>query len=634
MSLRNISITSSDVIANYNKLLKQTHDPTTDQKLTKVKNSQYAYEQKLINSISVCNNAVLNALRDHLSGLNSHQLDEYISNQFQNPAVMKAAKCTIDSVFNDKNNNRIRYYITNLQQINSSINNYILTADFENAKDLLVIKVAKTPLHDNLLHELIVGLHGTNHLRQYVPNFIYVYGGFKCSPPLINPESKKVVTYCLSGENAVNYILYENVGNNQKFDTYLQKCSGQQFLNIYMQIVYALRIANLAIDFTHYDLHPGNVALRFPENNNAMFQIPYDNEYLTTNVVATIIDYGYAQIRCKDMVDSMGHLIEKGQHLGRSGLIPFSVYPYRSWIFHDLYKLLMFSLLLAHKYNNKDVINVASKIFRFFNKTEDIVVALHLQEPTRFGLPLSDLNIDEYITFIKKVCDCDFISNISNNLPILNCQRMCLNADAILKDIGIDPNDKIATPDNIIEFYDIVIRLQNENKEDEKAEIIADFNYPKCIQEHISKMKLLVKNLISLRNKLKLVDIANMTVHEVLTYDTMMLVRSMYIIIAEIIDKSADLQFYYDIGIATVESYNDDAAKNNINYIMDQFNSNLKPSLDEIKRILGSNNNYLNKIESDLIVTTSLQRDSRLNWYWNERKLFDIAFGRVVIDVK
>ena len=42
-----------------------------------------------------------------------------------------------------------------------------------------------------------------------LPNFAYIYGGFKCSGPILN-DNNKVVDWCVNNNYSVNYILYEN----------------------------------------------------------------------------------------------------------------------------------------------------------------------------------------------------------------------------------------------------------------------------------------------------------------------------------------------------------------------------------------------------------------------------------------
>lgn len=109
----------------------------------------------------------------------------------------------------------------------------------------------------------------------------------------------------------------------------------------------------------------------------------------------------------------------------------------------------------------------------------------------------------------------------------------------------------------------------------------------------------------------------------------MMIVRSMYVSVAAIIDKTVELRFYNQIGVAVARSYEDDNAANIMNNIIKEFNIDVRPSLEDAKRVLSINHQYLNRIQSDTIVAAAVKRDNRLRWYWDGRNLFDIVFARV-----
>ena len=647
--IKGLSVSSADVTNNYNRLLSQIKDPDTANALKQVETHQDESEANLIANTTVCDVPMLSSLRDHIGGLQAIQLKDFTVKQLHNPSAMKAAMCTADSIFYTSPydvgslylNNRIRMYIHDLRQIGGeSVEGYALIANFENAKDMFVVKVSRSPTDDSLLHELVVGLYGTNKLRQYIPNFAYIYGGFKCSPPLIDPDTKKVVTWCLHDTNPVNYVLYENISPAVTLSKYIQTCSGKDFVNIYLQLLYSLRLALKVSDYTHYDLHYENVLLRDPSpgQSHKTFQIPYETErgveYIVTQVIATIIDYGFSHIKTPDTIDASGKVIKEGQHYGKSGLVPFSIFPYRSWIMHDLYKILMFCMMGAAKHNNNSVIVEATKIFRFFNANEDPIVAINAQQPTLFAFPLTEqtntLSINDLAIHIRTVCDCDFLSSNRTNDPMLDCERVCLTYKEILNQIGMNPDGPIGTPDNVIEFYDIAVRLQNEGRETEKERMARSFPYQQAMRNHINKMHAIVKELIDLRSRLKLVDVGLMTVDQVLQYNTMMIVRSMYISVAAIIDKTVELRFYNQIGTAVARSYEDDNAVRIMEGIIAQFNKDVRPSLQDAKRVLVNNHEYLNRIESDVVVSAAVKRDERLQWYWKGRNLFDVVFGRVV----
>lgn len=648
-----LSITSIDVNSNYNNLKIDSLNPQTLEALNFVKDQQKITEEYLINNTSVCDIPMLTALRDHIGGLQANKLKNYSINQLQNPKAMEATMCTTDSIFYTSPydigslqlNNRIRMYIHNLRQIGSeSADAYALVGDFEDAKDMFVIKVPRNPSDDSLLHELIVGLYGTNKLRQYIPNFSYIYGGFKCSPPLIDPETKKVVTWCLHNDNPVNYILYENISPAISLAKYIENCSGKEFLNVYMQILYSERLALKLIDFTHYDLHFENVLIRdIPNNNNnTSYQIPYETEhgieYITAKIIATIIDYGNSHIKTGILFDKFGQLISEERHYGKNGLVPFSIFSYRSWIMHDLYKLLMFCMMGAIRSNNQSVLNETIKIFRFFNKTEDPILAVNSQFDSRFALPLNQitnsLSIGDLASYIRLTCDCSFIGPKDNDILTLNCETICVTESTILTNIGINPNMPIAIPDNILEFYDIIVRLQNENKIEEKQQIGDNFQYNQAINNHIDKMNDIMNELSKLRAKLKLINLVDMNLDNILQYNTMMIVRSMYISVGSLVDKTVELRFYYDVGTAVSRSYEDNISIGVMDKIIDNFNKNIKPGLDDAKSVLNSNDLYLNQIQTDQIVITAISQDQRLRWYWDGRQIYDKIFGNILIETQ
>jgi hypothetical protein len=638
-----VTINSEYILKNYNRLLNEVRKPDVYKALEAVRDKETKGENTIFNITPTCSIPMLSNLRDHMVGLKGDVLKDYLIKQPQNPDVLKATMCLVDSLFYSSPydvgslylNNRIKLYIHNLNQIGpDSIEGYAMTADFENVKDMFIVKSAKDPKNDNLQHELIVGLYGTNKLRQYIPNFAYIYGGFKCSPPLIDPETKKVVTWCLNNENAVNYVLYENITPAITLAKYIETCSGKEFLNAYMQVLYALRTANKIIDYTHYDLHYENIYMRVPKTQNAetiSFEVPYETErgveYIITKNVPTITDYSYSHIKYKQEG-------EEEQHFGRSKLIPFSIYPYRSWIMHDLYKLLMFCLMGAIKYNNSSVITEATKIFRFFNNSEDPIVAVEKQWTVRFAFPLTDLtnkmSINDLAKHIRTLCDCDFIKDKKTGLPVLNCEKVCISENEIYSKIGVNPKDPLGIPDNILEFYDIAVRLQNQGRDAEKNRIGKEFKYKDAMKNHIEKMETQINELENLRRKIKLFDLSKMSFQEVLNYDTMMLVRSMYISIGSMIDKNSELLFYKEIGVAVARTYEDEQAIKIMENMVAEFNKKIKPSLDEAKRVFNSNHDVINRSKNNEIVQKSIKKDERLRWYWEGRELFDLVFSKAV----
>lgn len=207
-----------------------------------------------------------------------------------------------------------------------------------------VVKVPKRQSdNDQIMHEYFVGAYGTNEFRSRIPNFVYTMGLFQCSPPYTNADGT-ALTYCQNDApgNRTNYVLYENLTNSRPLKEVVQTCTVQEYINLMSQVVLALDWAYVRKDYTHNDLHSGNVLVRsLPEE----VYIEYENGYLPTRAISTIIDQGRA------------HIVLNGKHYGYE-FVAGGVYPDRSYPARDLYKVIMWTLVDAAFGNrNPEVFN-------------------------------------------------------------------------------------------------------------------------------------------------------------------------------------------------------------------------------------------------------------------------------------
>jgi len=629
------SVTADDIINHMDFVAKQLKDPVIREKLKRYEQEQLNNEEILVSSNQVCGKENLISLREHISRLNPDKLKKDVISKFYNADVMKATMCTIESIVyappdeigTPYHNNLINEYITNLRQIGTeSKNGYAMLGDFDGMKDFFVDKVSRDPNNDTLVHELVVGLYGTNKLRQYIPNFSYIYGGLKCSPPLIDPETKKVIYSCLDNKNLVNYVLYENVAPATSISEYVKTCTSSQFLDVFMQALYALRLANKLIDYTHYDLHAENLLIRNPKlDKGKIFQIPYETEngieYLRTSVISTFIDYGYSHIKTEDIIDEEKGIIFKGQHFGVHGREQASIFPNRSWIIYDAYRLLMDCFRDAYNEQNQGVIREISKIFKFFNIIDDPIQFLSNEAPKM--LPLIDktenLQLDDLIIYIRKVCDCNFINSNPTSDPILDCETLCVTEEQILEDVGL--TGEIPIPDDIIQFNDLIKTLEKQNKTLELDYLIKNYYYDQNIDVFLNDLD---KQFDVLNDKIfnfydnDSPDITQISNNILFTFDSLSEIRQIYIDIGEIFNLIEKINNYIDIGIYVASLYNDD---DSINYI-DDLAIDLDKNIDlfsaktiDIVTIYGQ---YLDSI-SDEVYNNVVNDDERLNWYWSDR---------------
>ncbi len=429
----------------------------TKNQLQKKQNLQLEDERALTQSGSACRKSTLDKISFNLNNMDERKLKTEIDQRFFSSSTMIAAMCVTDSVFYVPGNSlgtllKLKKWIHNLKRIGAeSAFGVALRGDLGPAEGMFILKAPQSGRASNeeLIHELVVGMYGTNKLRGTIPNFSYVYGGFSCAPPIVD-DNKNVVSWC-TGNNPVTYAIYENIQPAISWKEYVKTASGEQFLSGYLQVLYALAEAVKKIDFTHYDLHWENVLMRdYPRAPNGYFQIKYNTEngeeYLVTNKVATIIDYGNA------------HIAYNGKHYGNHRFLSIGIYPDRSHPFHDAYKLLMFSILAAWEVDNQSVLNEAFKIYKFFNQTTDPYNAVEDQfDPSRYAIPISSTKgktLFDLTTFIRNLCDCSFVATEPGNVAILACVEACPTVQSIFTEVGLSMKSNY-TATSLFDFYEI-----------------------------------------------------------------------------------------------------------------------------------------------------------------------------------
>lgn len=407
------NVTTEEVILNIQGIRYNIdNEPGLKDQLAAIEANQRARERQL--TIQTCPSEVLNFYANSVDNIDSTRLRAIAQQDLGQAEIQKTIGCIVQGIgYLDQSGNTevIKKYFRNLRMIGKeSVEGNAFLTDFKDAKDMFVIKAAKDANKDTMIHEVIVGLYGTNKLRSLIPNFAYIYGGFSCTSPLI--ENGQLLDWCSKDGNNVHYVIYENINDSVSLEKYLYTATPQEFLDVYMQLVYSLKIANEACDYTHYDLHSNNILIR---RMNDLKYIKYGDNYILTRDIATIIDYGYS------------HIQYNGEHFGKSNLVKYSVFPYRSWIFYDVYRVLMSCAQIASSIYRIDMLRVIEPLFRFFNKTDALEDAVREQASEGYSFPYNDttkdLNIDDYINYIYRNLNVsDFITEYPQGYEILQCE--------------------------------------------------------------------------------------------------------------------------------------------------------------------------------------------------------------------
>lgn len=316
------------------------------------------------------------------------KLEYYISQLFDNTLIPVYDDYYPDlylPTFGSVNyNQRIKDYVRNLKSLKTaSMFGDIIVADYKTNKDFFIVKTPKDPKKDDLKHELFVGLYGINKLKKLIPNFVYTYGALFCGSPIIDKDNNQVVNFCSKSNKNVVYLLLENIKNSISMRDYIKTCTFNQWLEVYLQVIGALRLAKKECDFTHYDLHDGNVLI---QTLDQPITIDYGDYKITTTTLAVIIDYGFS------------HIQYNNEHFGTYGRNDKGIFPDRSFILYDYYELLM---ACYEDKKNEDLNRGLQQIFLFFNNVESIKEAFDNQINNYFALPyLPEVDIDSYIKYV------------------------------------------------------------------------------------------------------------------------------------------------------------------------------------------------------------------------------------------
>ena len=220
----------------------------------------------------------------------------------------------------------------------------IWKANIKGVSDLVLVKVYKNtiytrgPFHgykaDTNIHEFFIG-YFLNQLRSTIPNFMYIYALFTCK----GPDKGEV---CPAEGTNKDYMVMEYI-SGVSFKEFIQIRSDVEIFAVYLQIILAVGLAYEKYDYTHYDLHTGNVLvqelsedvvikyqLRNANGNNVIF-------YIKTRYLAKIIDYGTSYINVH-----FGN--EERRSFGNFYLTHGNVEATKSNPYHDLFKITGFML--------------------------------------------------------------------------------------------------------------------------------------------------------------------------------------------------------------------------------------------------------------------------------------------------
>jgi serine/threonine protein kinase len=221
----------------------------------------------------------------------------------QNAFVIKGGEDADETLF-EANTVAVNESISKLTAISHGKFGQVMSVTFKHNDDIFIIKLPRKVENSGdvtNIHEFFVGLQ-LNGLRDKCPNFMYVFGLFNCLAPFNNIFANKI---CLDdSDNGIkkDFLIAEYI-HGQELERIFMNVTVYDIMCIYYQILLALHIAWVMFDFTHYDLHVGNIlTVNLDDYYFIPYHVPFKNGqskliYMRTRILVKIIDYGYSHIK-------------------------------------------------------------------------------------------------------------------------------------------------------------------------------------------------------------------------------------------------------------------------------------------------------------------------------------------------
>lgn len=195
-----------------------------------------------------------------------------------------------------------------------SINGLVGFAELKDADAKVLVKTEKEAeprsgrLRDPLDYEFVVQA-ALNGLRPRIPHYSYGFALFTCPAQVQDNQVTQLCKGGRTGPRMQKFLVSEAVVPGFEFGELLEREEARDvtFLAHMVQVFMALQIAQDALQFTHYDLHAGNVLMQSlskcctgigTDTSEVLFEYAYRGTlvWVPARYVCTIIDFGRSHL--------------------------------------------------------------------------------------------------------------------------------------------------------------------------------------------------------------------------------------------------------------------------------------------------------------------------------------------------
>jgi hypothetical protein len=262
-------------------------------------------------------------------------------------------------------NSSINNWLTSLNKLPvKSVGGWVYIANIFNTSFEIIIKTPKDAITDlpDILREYAIANIEINKLRYIIPTFMYTFDFFMCNPPDEDTGFLNIDDICDDSKTPKSiYIMTEKIEGDTISDLIKNnKVDFNSWLFIFLQILLSLEISQRQLEFTHFDLHNGNVIVQ--TSKTISYDVNIDESMYSienSNLSPVIIDFGLSTVNLK------------GKTVGSTdfpqyGMLNFMVQGF------DMYKFLCFSADNAYRAKNMALFNSIIDIFNFYDKDDTL----------------------------------------------------------------------------------------------------------------------------------------------------------------------------------------------------------------------------------------------------------------------
>jgi len=278
---------------------------------------------------------------------------------------MKAIMCFFHNIISNNSDDKrggvylnkdIKKWIHKLAKLGvHSVEGFVYNVQIIDPNINVILKVPQsTHGISDILREYYIGTKYINTLRYTIPNFMYTLGAFYCTSPS-HSGKLSVNSMCNSNiKGSSPYVVYEKIpGDSMKNMITKGRLDYNGWLDIFSQLLIALEVAQRKLNYSHFDLHTGNVMVR-EVKEGLTYSVNLDGATITfenKKYVPVIIDFGMSTV-----TDPKTHKTIGSYDFSRYGMMHFMIPAF------DMYKFMYFSALDS----SVDMFNKICTLFEFF----------------------------------------------------------------------------------------------------------------------------------------------------------------------------------------------------------------------------------------------------------------------------